>query len=585
MTKHSTSILEKISGAGANAQPQGVTEFIPADAPFDAEQRNWLNGLFTGLFAISSAAAKGGADDAPGTALQILFGSQSGTAESLSKDLRKFAKTKGFDATVAELDSIDPGDLANANHVLIIAATFGEGEPTDNARNFYDKLMSGEAPQLPATVNFSVCGLGDSSYPQFNNVAREIDARLSELGATRAQELAACDVAYDDDYAEWKEAVFQAEAFVSAAGAAQAPEPDEPAPAFDKNHPFIATLLDCRCLNEPGSAKTVNHIELSLAGGGEDMDYSVGDALGLWPVNDTAEVDAVLQAGGLTGGESITLKSGPSKLRAALLTRLDILTVTPGTLEKWQVERPFDDAHIVDLLKGGVDDLTAQKLVDGMRPLQPRLYSISSSPRKHNGEVHLTVGEVHYRLNGSDRKGVASTYLGNRLSPGSNVGVYVQRSSHFHLPEDDTRSVIMIGPGTGIAPFRAFLEEREMREAEGDNWLFFGDQHEATDFLYRDEINAWQGSGLLSKASLAWSRDGAEKVYVQHLIEREGSTFFEWLEAGAAIYVCGDASRMAHDVDQAIRRIIAEHGKTDEAGATAYVENLVKSHRYQRDVY
>ncbi|MBN9669260.1 diflavin oxidoreductase [Roseibium aggregatum] len=585
MTQHSTTILDKISVGGTDEQSQGLTEFIPADAPFDDEQRNWLNGLFTGLFTIANEAAKGTQEEAPGTALQILFGSQSGTAESLSKDLRKFAKTKGFDASVAELDSIAPADLATSNHVLIIAATFGEGEPTDNAKNFHDALMSDDAPRFSETVNFSVCGLGDSSYPQFNNVAREIDARLSELGANRVHELVACDVAYDDDYAGWKEAVFQTEAFVLAAGAAQAADPEESGPAFDKNHPFIATLLDRRCLNEPGSAKTVNHIELSLAGGGEDLDYSVGDALGLWPVNDAADVEALLDAGGFTGRESVSLKSGPTKLRAALLTRLDIVTVTPNTLQNWQVERPFDDAHIVDLLQAGVDGLSAQMLVEGLRPLQPRLYSISSSPKKHNGEVHLTVGEVHYRLNGTDRKGVASTYLGSRLQPGGNVGVYIQRSSHFHLPEDDTLPVIMIGPGTGIAPFRAFLEEREMRQANGQNWLFFGDQHEATDFLYRDEIGTWQENGLLTKASLAWSRDGAEKVYVQHLIESEGAAFFEWLEAGAVIYVCGDASRMANDVDQAIRRVIATHGNRTESEAGAYLDALSKAHRYQRDVY
>ncbi|MEM1370926.1 MAG: sulfite reductase subunit alpha, partial [Pseudomonadota bacterium] len=211
--------------------------------------------------------------------------------------------------------------------------------------------------------------------------------------------------------------------------------------------------------------------------------------------------------------------------------------------------------------------------------------SISSSPNKHPGEVHLTVGEVHYELNGSPRQGVASTFLGDRLQAGGSVGVYVQKSGHFHLPADDMTPLIMIGPGTGIAPFRAFLEEREVREAKGQNWLFFGDQHEATDFLYRDEIAAWQTSGILDKASLAWSRDGSEKVYVQHLIEKEGAELYAWLEAGGAIYVCGDASRMAADVDKALHTVVAEHGGLDEAGAVAYIDNLKATHRYQRDVY
>ena len=279
------------------------------------------------------------------------------------------------------------------------------------------------------------------------------------------------------------------------------------------------------------------------------------------------------------------LASGPCKLRSALLTELDIVTVTPTTLEKWSIDRPFDNAHVIDLLKAGVKGIAPQKLVDGLRPLQPRLYSISSSPKKHPGEVHLTVGEVHYDLDGTNREGVASTFLGERLSLGGSVGVYVQRSSHFHLPDDDTKPVIMIGPGTGIAPFHAFLEEREMRKASGKNWLFFGDQHEKTDFLYGDEIKAWSESGLLTKASLAWSRDGAEKTYVQHLIEKEGEAFFAWLEEGAAIYVCGDASRMASDVDKAIRTVIQTYAKTDEVGADTYMDQLAKDHRYQRDVY
>lgn len=585
MTQPDVKILENLAQALDKTQSETTPQFIPADAPFDSEQRNWLNGLFTGLYAITSAAKSGSAEQEAGTALTILFGSQSGTAESLSKDLRKFAKTQGFDAEIAELDSVTPEDLASINHLLIIAATFGEGEPTDNAKSFYDALMEDDTAPLPATLNYSVCGLGDSSYPMFNKVGEDLDARLAELGATRVRDLIKCDVSYDDDYAAWKAEVFEAEAFSSAAGAAQAAEPEPAGPKFDKNHPFLATLLASDCLNQPGSAKTVNHIEISLAGGGEDLDYSVGDSLGLWPVNETGLVNQILQVTGFSGRESVMFKSVSCKLRSVLLTNLDIVTVIPTTLELWQTELPFDDAHIIDLLLKDIEDMTPQKLVDGMRPFQPRLYSIASSPKKHPGEVHLTVGEVHYELDNTPRRGVASTFLGGRLAIGGSVGVYVQRSSHFHLPDDDSQPVIMIGPGTGIAPFHAFLEEREMRQASGKNWLFFGDQHEQTDFLYRDEIKDWTDGGLLTRTDLAWSRDGNEKVYVQHLIEKNGEEFFQWLEDGAAIYVCGDASRMASDVDAAIRKVIEQHGETDEAGAAAYMDNLSKSHRYQRDVY
>ena len=585
MTKQDTQLLEKLAIAIGDTQTNAVQSFIPEEAPFDVEQRQWLNGLFTGLYALTRAASGKSSEPEAGTALTILFGSQSGTAESLSKDLKKFAKTQGFEAEVAELDSLDPADLASINHLLIIAATFGEGEPTDNAKNFYEKLMSGDAASLPASLNFSVCGLGDSSYPNFNNVATDLDRRLGELGASRAYDLVKCDVAYDDEYASWKAEIFKSAPFASAAGAAQAPEFEEIGPKFDKNHPFLATLLASDCLNGEGSAKTVNHIEISLAGGGENMGYSVGDSLGVWPINDATLVSEILKASGFSGKETVELKTGPCKLRSALLTKLDIVTAIPLTLETWQTELPFADAHIFDLIKKGITDFTPQKLVDGLRPLQPRLYSIASSPKKHPGEVHLTVGEVHYEMDDCAREGVASLFLGKRLPEGGSLGVYVQRSGHFHLPQDDTTPVIMIGPGTGIAPFHAFLEEREMRRATGKNWLFFGDQHQMTDYLYKDELEVWKETGLLTNLSLAWSRDGVDKVYVQHLIEKDGAQFYEWLQEGAAIYICGDASRMAADVDKAIRKVVATHGGLDEAGVDAYMTSLSHDHRYQRDVY
>lgn len=586
MNKPNTELLAALSNPIPPASG-GTSAFIPDNAPFTEEQRAFLNGLFTGVEAIAKKGGGSGAESEQAqTPLQVYFGSQTGTAESLSKDIRKFARTRGFDASIAELDSIAPGDLLACEHLLIVAATYGEGEPTDNARSFHTALMADDAPTLPATLNFSVCGLGDSSYPNFNQVAQEFDARLEALGATRCTPLVTCDVDYDDDFAAWRGAVFDSEAFTSAAGAAVAAPAgaEESAPAFDKNHPFLATLIRSECLSDCASAKRVNHVEIALTGGGEDLHYEVGDALGVWPLNDMAEVDAILDATGLCGQELVQLKSGPARLRQALFRSLDLMTVTQKTAEMWNVTAD-EDTQLIDVLRQGVDELSAQMLVDGLRPLQPRLYSISSSPNKHPGEVHLTVGEVHYELHGSARKGVASTFLGGRLPENGALGVYLQTSPHFALPQDDSQPLIMIGPGTGIAPFRAFLEERETREANGDNWLFFGDQHEATDYLYRGQINAWTESGLLTRLSLAWSRDGNEKVYVQHRIREAGAEFFAWLQNGAAIYICGDALRMAVDVEEALIDVIAEHGDLDREGAEAYLENLRKTHRYQRDVY
>ncbi|MEM7296185.1 MAG: hypothetical protein AAF330_06120, partial [Pseudomonadota bacterium] len=293
---------------------------------------------------------------------------------------------------------------------------------------------------------------------------------------------------------------------------------------------------------------------------------------------------ALLSAAGLTGKEPVKLKSGPAPLKAALSTRLDIVTVTPKTLEVLGVSEAPEGAQVFDLVAAH-GPLEAQRLVDALRPLQPRLYSISSSPNAHPGEVHLTVGEVRYDLNGRTCKGVASTYLGDRLAEGGMVGVYVQKSAHFHPPAEDSKPLLMIGPGTGIAPFRAFLEEREARGATGKNWLFFGDQHAAEDYLYRGEIEGWRESGLLTELSLAWSRDGAEKVYVQTLLEERGDEVFAWLEEGAAVYICGDASRMAVDVEAALLRLIARGISGDAVAAQAYLDNMASEHRYQRDVY
>ncbi|MEM0934278.1 MAG: flavodoxin domain-containing protein [Pseudomonadota bacterium] len=578
-------IVQTIETAMSAATPQ--VELVPEDAPFDPAQRQWLNGLLTGLSAIAaSAAADASASAQELTPLRVLYGSQSGNCEALSKALRKAAGGYGFEAEVSVLDDVTPADLAQMAHAVLLVSTFGEGEPPDNAAKFYTALMAEDCPPLPATLNFSVCGLGDTSYADFNKCASDIDARLAALGATRAADLVKCDVDFEDDFAAWKEAVFASEPFASAsAGAALAPIIEvEPAPIFDKNRPFLASLLASERLSGTDSAKCVNHIEISLAGGGADLDYAAGDALGVWPVNCPGEVRAMLNAAGLTGKETVTLKSGPAQLRAALTTRLDLATVTPKTLDVLGLDAAPDGAQVLDLILAR-DGVAAQQLADALRPLQPRLYSISSSPKAHPGEVHLTVGEVRYDLNGRTCTGVASTYLGERLAEGAMVGVYVQKSAHFHPPQDPAQPLLMIGPGTGIAPFRAFLEEREAQGAQGKNWLFFGDQHEACDYLYRESLEAWRDSGLLTELSLAWSRDGAEKVYVQDLLEARGDDVFAWLEEGAAIYICGDASRMAVDVERALLRLIAKGIGADEAAARRYLDALSADHRYQRDVY
>ncbi|MEO0443301.1 MAG: sulfite reductase flavoprotein subunit alpha [Pseudomonadota bacterium] len=591
-------LLNQLAAVVANRDKNHTVVDLPETAPFDAEQRQWLNGLLTGISTIAAAAKAGPQAQTAGTPLKILYGSQSGNCEVLSKDLKKFAATQGFAAVIDELDATTPADLSGCDHLLIICSTFGEGEPPDNAKNFHAALMAEDAVPLPATLHFSVCGLGDSSYAHFNKAAEDIYTRMAALGATPCHQWIPCDVAFEDDYAAWKQAVFESDVFVNAAGAASnasnasndsAASAAELEPElerkYSKNTPFIANLMDVYSLSSAASAKRVNHIEISLAGGGVDMDYQVGDALGVWPLNCADEVNDILAAGGFSGKEVVQQKTGSATLRVLLQTKLDIHTVNAKALEIWGLSESPGDYQVFDVLNQLQPTLDPQTFVDGLRALQPRLYSIASSPKKHPGEVHLTVGEVHYDLLDKKRKGVASTWLGRRLPPGTNLGVYIQSSAHFHITANDQAPVIMIGPGTGIAPFRSFLEEREMRQAAGDNWLFFGDQHQDHDFLYGDDIAQWQQSGLLTKVSLAWSRDTDRKIYVQTLIQEQGKDVYEWLERGAYIYICGDAARMATDVDHAIRRVIREHGAVDAAGADEYINTLVSEHRYQRDVY
>ena len=566
----------------ARDNDSGVVE-LPADAPFDAEQRQWLSGLLTGLSALT---AGGAPEKAAAPPLHIYYGSQSGNAEALARDLRKFAGGRGFAPAVAELDSLDLAALATMRHLLIICSTFVEGEPPDNAKGLYERLMSDSAAPLPAGLHFAVCGLGDSSYADFNQCATDIHARLLELGATACHDLAACDVAFEDDYAAWKAAVFATPAFAEAAGQpTAAPEAEDAGPVYSKQRPFLATLKCARKLSGPASGKKVNHIEISLAGGGEDMRYEAGDALGVWPLNCPAEVEAILTAGGFDGAELVRVNAEAAPLRVWLQSRLDIITVNAAALKTWGLNAAPEGAHVVDVLARLKPRLDAQRLVDGLRPLQARLYSIASSPKAHPGEVHLTVAEVRYEQFERKCKGVASTWLGNRLAAGNQLGVYVRAAPHFRLPEDDNAPLIMIGPGTGIAPFRAFLEEREARGASGDNWLFFGDRHAASDFLYKAQLLRWRKNKLLTRLDLAWSRDGAQKVYVQTHIQENGRLFFDWLERGAHVYVCGDAARMAKDVDAAIHALIAKHGRLDQAGAAQYVKKLADERRYQRDVY
>lgn len=573
--------------------------FIPETAPFNDDQRAWLNGFLAGLY--SSDDATGGAAPAAATPVTILFGSQTGTCETLCKKAAKQLKAANCDPKVIDLGDFTPEDLKSVEHVLLITSTYGEGEPPDNAQSFHAALMADGAPSLEG-VNFSVLGLGDSSYPDYCQCSKEFDARFEALGATRVAPMIECDGDPDDGFAEW---IASLQSVLGEAGATPAPVEDDEAdsdePQYTKKNPFAAKLLKTENLNKEASSKVTHHVEISLEGSG--IEYEVGDALGVFPENNVKLVDEIIEAAGFTPDELTPVPHGADEqLFDALRFHYDVSVLTGPFLVACSrltknaelQEIVADEAKLKEYINGRglVDPIvdfevrfpTTEYLIASLKALNPRLYSISSSPKAHPGEVHLTVGKVTYDMHGRKRMGVCSTYLADH-DLGRPVKVYMHSNKAFRLAENDDAPAIMIGPGTGIAPFRAFLEEREVRGAKGKNWLLFGDQHQATDFLYEEQITGWQKSGLLTRFDTAFSRDQVEKIYVQNRIVEHAEEFFAWLEEGGFIYICGDASRMAKDVDAAIHKAVEVAGGKTEDEAKAYVEALKKAKRYLRDVY
>lgn len=597
---------------------------LPDNAPFSPEQRAYLNGFLAGLFSFTEAGASAAGAVVPVALkpLLVLWGSQTGTSEKLAKRIAKEAGGRGYAATLVDMGQFTQAQLGGDQSILIVSSTYGDGEPPDNARAFWEHLTKLPLGSLSG-ARFSVCGLGDTNYPQFCAFGKRLDERFEQLGATRVAGRVDCDVEYEVAFANWLKSALDALDKVlgqgsggASAGAqgnslsgtiAGAGKPSvagsDTDKGWSKSRPYPARLLCSDRLSAQGSAKDVRHVVFDLKDSG--LVYEPGDALGVFPQNDPALVDALLQALGFKAEESVNLASGESgTLRELLLKGWDITRIPKGLLEHFakrtndaelqRVSAPDANGELTRFLWGrDVLDLvrafpevrfSPAEFFGFLRKLQPRLYSIASSPRRHPGEVHLTVGTVRYENLGRARGGVCSTYLADRATAGQPVPVFVHENTAFRPPADDV-DLIMVGPGTGIAPFRAFLEERQARGAKGRNWLFFGDQRASTDFLYQSEIDVYSASGVLHTVDLAWSRDQGHKVYVQDRMRASAAELWRWLEGGAAFYVCGDASRMAKDVDAALHDVIAQAGGKSQEAAAAYVQALKASKRYRRDVY
>ncbi|MBI3417676.1 MAG: sulfite reductase subunit alpha [Verrucomicrobia bacterium] len=595
---------------------------LPASAPFTPEQRAWLNGFLAGVFQEQFAVdEEGRRSDGPQTKspLLVMFGSQTGTAENLAKKFAKEAAKKNFEPRVLPLNDFAQADLTKAARLVVITSTWGDGDPPDNAVGFWSWLNSESAPRLE-NLSFAVLGLGDKSYGDFCGAGKKFDQRLAVLGAQRLIALGECDVDYETTAQAWRDALWpvleskpaSSESGISpaspsstATGLLITESPLASSLSWSRTHPFAARLKTNRRLNGTGSAKDTRHFEIVLDGSG--LNYEVGDALGVLPTNCPVLVEELLAALGCKGEEPVRdARGNESTLHEALLKTFVITQASPplihaaaeranhsellallvpeqkANLDKWLLGR-----DLVDVLRAcpGVR-FTPTEFTGLLRPLQLRLYSISSSLKMHPGEVHLTVAAVRYEAHGRAKKGVASCWLADRVTLNETpVPVFVQTSHGFRPPTDGATPMIMVGPGTGIAPFRAFLEERRANGAKGRNWLFFGDQQRACDFLYEEELTAMASDGLLTRLDLAFSRDQAEKIYVQNRMLEHATELWRWLDKGAHFYVCGDAKRMAKDVDAALHRVIEQAGgKTPEQSAE-YIAKLKSEKRYQRDVY
>lgn len=577
---------------------------IPADAPFSAQQESWLAGFIAGIAA--AGRQESASATAPTATIDVLFGTQTGNAEFLAGELVAAARTRGLGGTATALDEVTPDQLAAMSHVLVITSTYGEGELPDNAALFWESLQSDTAPRLEG-VRYAVLGLGDRGYDDFCQAAKLIDTRLEQLGATRLHERVDCDVDFEEPAMEWTTAVL--DRLVAETGATgETGETGEtgssgegaavprPRSTWNKRNPYRSRLAVNRLLSAPHSAKEIRHYEFDLGDSG--ITYAAGDALAVVPLNDEALVGSLLEHLGASEDEEAArllrtereIRTPSKELIADLVERAPsgelAAVVAQGTrsdLDSWLWGR-----DVLDLLRATAPATTPTlpELLSLLRPLQARQYSISSSPLAHPDRIHLTVASVRYGAGQRRYEGVASTYLADRTgAEGTTVGIYVQPNASFGVPADDDAPMVMIGPGTGIAPFRGFLHERAARGASGRNWLFFGDRHRETDFVYEDELSELRARGVLTELDLAFSRDQAEKVYVQTRMRERSRELYGWLEDGAHVYVCGDASRMAKDVEAALLGVVAEQRGRGDDDAAEYLADLRRAKRYVRDVY
>ncbi|MDX6840004.1 MAG: NADPH-dependent assimilatory sulfite reductase flavoprotein subunit [Hafnia sp.] len=586
--------------------PEQLAKLQSAIGEFSPNQLAWLSGYFWGMVNQQPGAVAIAPAPAVAASITVISASQTGNARRVSEQLRDDLTAAGLSVTLVNAGDYKFKQIAQEKLLLVVASTQGEGEPPEEAVALHKYLFSKKAPQLTGTA-FAVFGLGDTSYENFCQTGKDFDTRLGELGAERLLDRADADVDFKAAAEAWRNQVVevlkqrvpqatpaQAQASVAGSVAQVLSSP------YSKESPLTATLAVNQKITGRNSDKDVRHLEIDLGDSG--LSYQPGDALGVWYHNDPDLVEEIIGLVWRTGDEKITLNGQTLTLREALTDHLELTQNTTVIVEKYaslsrderlielladkhQLQQYAQTTPLPDMIRQAPADLDAEQLVALLRPLTPRLYSIASAQEEVGNEVHITVGVVRYDVEGRARTGGASGYLADRLEEEGELRVFIEHNDNFRLPANPQTPVIMIGPGTGIAPFRAFIQQRAAEGAEGLNWLFFGNPHFTEDFLYQVEWQRYVKEGVLSRIDLAWSRDQNHKVYVQDKLREQGAEVWRWIEKGAHIYVCGDANRMAKDVEQALLELLAEHGGMDAEQADEFLSELRVERRYQRDVY
>lgn len=598
------------SAPGAILNDQQWNAITQAMAGLNRDQLTWVSGYAAGLAALQSGAVAPSVPSNESTVsaptLTILYGSQTGNAKGVAQQFQAKAEEAGYSSKLISMADYKPRQLKAETHVALFVSTHGEGDAPDDAIELHEFVAGKKAPKLNNT-KYAVMGLGDSSYEFFCQTGKDFDQRLAKLGATSLIERADLDVDYEAEAQAWLDKLIAslkddltAKAPVAVAAQTGSAVQGAPVQSYTKKAPYTATLIESQKITGRDSIKDIRHIEISLEGSG--ISYQAGDALGVWFKNATSLVEEFISLLSLDGNAEITLGDSQLTLTEALTSKLELTLSYPNFIkayqaatgseslaalmeDKAQLRTYMAQRQLIDIVRDHPGKLTEQQLVDALRPLTPRLYSIASSQSEVEEEVHLTVAHVDYQAFGHRHQGGASGFLCEYLQENGEVEVFIEPNDNFRLPENPDTPVIMVGPGTGIAPFRAFMQERDVQGAEGKNWLFFGNPHFTQDFLYQVEWQGYVKSGLLDKITLAFSRDQEEKVYVQHRLLEQGEAIYQWLEEGAHFYVCGDATHMAKDVENALISIVQEHGKKSAAEAKAYIVALRKAKRYQKDVY